>query len=129
VVRHPRAADWAQPGFDDAAWPPPSRSAACRAPARTPGRRGWTPVEAEQVAGGELVERLLLLEDDPAAALFAAGCSRTGRCRRTASGRASTSAGSASEPPSVDVTAPAGTAVDLVYCEDLVDGRVTPGSR
>jgi hypothetical protein len=119
--------DWSQPGFDDGTW------ALARPVDGLPDPRpdtgppvAWTPVSAEQVATGALVERLLLLEDDPAAALFGRSLQPDGQVppdgvwARFDLGRVRLGT------PTVDVTAPAGTAVDLVYCEDLVDGRVTP---
>ena len=86
----------------------------------------WFPVAGVRVAEGELVERLLLLEDDPAAAVFARQLAPDGQVpaqgvwARFDLGRVRLGR------PSVEIDAPAGATVDLVYSEDLVDGRVTP---
>lgn len=86
----------------------------------------WTPLTAVRTAEGKLVERLLLFEDDPAAALFARQLAPDGQVppqgvwARFDLGRVRLGR------PTVEISAPAGATVDLVYCEDLVDGRVTP---
>ncbi|MFD3329513.1 family 78 glycoside hydrolase catalytic domain [Streptomyces sp. NPDC058701] len=84
------------------------------------------PLTAVRVAQGELVERLLLPEDDPAATVFARQLAPDGQVpaqgawARFDLGRVRLGR------PSVEISAPPGATVDLLYSEDLLDGRVTP---
>ncbi|MFF3350523.1 family 78 glycoside hydrolase catalytic domain [Streptomyces sp. NPDC002779] len=118
---------WTGPGSAADAWSPAVPVPGLPVPTSDMGPTvSWTPLTGVRVAEGELVERLLLLEDDPAAGVFARQLVPDGQVpaqgvwARFDLGRIRLGR------PTVEIDAPAGATVDLLYCEDLVDGRVTP---